>query len=934
MKRLLKSSDIFFQLFCELSPDGVLVFDITGEIIHANPAAQRMFGYPAGKLTGMNFNALLVEGKNREVIPDFLESGLSSVQLADVAMKKKDGKTLFADISLVAIKTDERWLATAFIRDITKQKKLRDQLAKSEARFRGFFENSAVFAYFSTKDGKILDINQAALDLLNYEKDEFMNLNAFDLYENPEERKRFIEKIEERGYVKDFPIHLKRKDGTVLTCLDTSTLIRDENGVPLMYQGIIRDVTEKLRMEEDLKERERKLQIRNRIAQILLTVSEDEMYGEVLDVVLEAMESEFGVFGYIGENGALICPSMTRNIWEKCQIPDKDIVFPRETWGGIWGRSLLEKKSFVINKSLKVPPGHIPITRALDVPIIFNDQAIGNFLVANKKTDYVERDQRLLEQIAGFVSPILHAMLEKGKSERAKARLEKERARFETLLDQIDTGIVITDINGTIEFVNPAFEKITGYSADEARGENPRILKSGQHDEAFYKNLWDTITAGKPWDGRFINKRKDGSLYTEAAHIFPILDEKGTIQNFAAIKRDITQEVAMEEELQQTAKLETIGQLVGGIAHDFNNVLTSIQGFAELGLSRLSPAQPLWNELTEIHAAAKQATRITQQLLGFSRKQMISPRVVSINQIIDEMVPLLKHYIGEDINMNIDLTKERDVILADRGQIEQCLLNLVINARDAIREKKDRGKQNTITIETRPALIGDTYLKNHVGIKKGQYIVIAVSDTGVGMDKETLSKVFDPFFTTKPKGIGTGLGCSTVFGIVKQNRGNVRAYSEPGVGTTIKIYWPSAEKDAVVETPEGETAPVSIKGSETILVAEDDRGIREFVTQALQASGYTVYAAEDGPHALNLVKEKGLSPDLLFTDVIMPKMSGKELSEALSRQVPHLKTLFSSGYTENQVFKNGILEPKTYFLHKPYNLRDLLKKVRAVLDSP
>ena len=769
-----------------------------------------------------------------------------------------------------------------YIRDVTKEKKLQIALTEKEERFRNFFENPAVVAYITSRDGKIVEINEAALRILGYKREEIGKMNALNFYVNPDERKRFIHEIEHKGVVKDFPISLRTKDGSIRLCLNTASLIKDAHGNTL-YQGIIQDFTEYFKLQNALKENEKKYRSFFENSPVPTYISSIE--GKFLDF----NQATSDLLGYDKEE------LFHLGISETYQDPKE-----RERF-----INAVKNKGYVQDFPVKL--------KHKNGKIISAEISATNFMDSEKN-------------ITGFQGIIRDVTEQKSR--------ERALFLFNILLNQTDAEIIITDLNGTIEYVNPAFEKITGYSAKEVKGRNPRILKSGKHDDAFYKNLWETITSGKSWTGRFYNKRKDGTYYYEDAHVFPIRDKRGHIVNFAAIKREITHEVMLEEQLSQAAKLEAIGKLAGSIAHDFNNILTSIQGFAGLGLSKISPQHPLNHELSEILKASKQASRITQQLLGFSRKQIISPKAVSARAIIRDMIPLLERYIGEDITLETSLIAENDVIVADRGQIEQCVLNLVINARDAIREKKNRSEEKTVLIELQSLVIDDLYLKKHTGITKGAYLVIAVSDTGVGMDKETLEKIFDPFFTTKPPGEGTGLGCSTVFGIVKQNGGNIRAYSEPGLGTTMKIYWPLAEKGTVVETSEEESRlPVTVKGHETILVVEDDRGIREFVTQALSSYGYTVFSAEDGEKALKLINEKKPSIDLLFTDVIMPKMNGNELADILSKKFTNLKVLFSSGYTENYITHDGLLSPHIHFLHKPYTIQSLLKKIRTVLDK-
>ena len=883
MKRFTDHPETIFGVLCEHSPNGVLLMDSNADILHVNPTACRMFGYSPDEMQGKNFRMLLFKAADGATITSFAGSAVSDLSLDEVRLKRKTGRALMADITLSGITIDNDRLVVAFmrdatrrfriarerrknemllsdifnaieggislldrdltilrtnawmekkysemmplvgrqcyevyqqrtspcpycpslttmkenkphksvvpypsekapkkwhelfaypfkdlegnvtgvveyVRDITEQKMLQKQLQESDVRFRTFFENAQDFFYITSKEGRLISANKAGTNLLGYSIDEFLQMHVADTYANPEDRKRFIEKIEREGAVYNFPLYLKNKNGKRLSCRITSILIKDENGNPIGYQGVINDFTEKE----------------------------------------------------------------------------------------------------------------------------------------------------------------LH---------------EKETLKFETLYNQTSAAIVITDIHGSIDYVNPGFEKITGYSAEEARGQNPRILKSGKQEAAFYKDLWGTITSGRTWHGQFVNKRKDGSLYHEDAIIFPIKNTSGTIINFAAIKQDITHQVRLEEQLRQAAKLEAIGQLAGGIAHDFNNVLTSIKGFAEMGLSRLQPAAPSWNEFSEILKAGEQATRIASQLLAFSRKQIIDPRALSVNHVLREFEPVLTQLIGEDIDFLFTLCDKGDTIFADRGQVEQCVMNLVINARDAIRQKMGKSQEKRITIETLPVLVGDAYVKEHINIHKGPYILIAVSDTGIGMDADTLSQVFDPFFTTKETGKGTGLGCSTVFGIVRQNNGSVRVYSEPGIGTTVKIYWPASDEELPLEKPEEEAPELaSVEGTETLLIAEDDEGIRNFVSQALEALGYTVYSAASGAEALKLVEEKGLMPDLLFTDVIMPGMDGTELARALSKRIPHLKTIFSSGYTANHIAHNGLLDTKIHFLHKPYSYRELTKKIREVLD--
>ncbi|HDK35980.1 MAG TPA: PAS domain S-box protein, partial [Bacteroidetes bacterium] len=491
--------------------------------------------------------------------------------------------------------------------------------------------------------------------------------------------------------------------------------------------------------------------------------------------------------------------------------------------------------------------------------------------------------------------------------------------------------VVITDLDGNIQYVNPAFEKTTGYSVSEALGQNPRILQSGQHDKAFYQELWAVITAGKTWQGVFVNKRKDGKLFYENAIIFPIKDSAGKIINFAAVKRDITAERELEEQLRQSQKLEAIGQLAGGVAHDFNNLLTAINGYSEMILMDLDENDPTRNDVYEILKAGKRAAELTKQLLTFSRKQVIQPQTLNINTIILNYYRMLRRLIGEDISLELALDEHVSPIRADSGQLEQILANLVLNARDAIHEKGSDTATRKITIETANVFLNESYMKDHVGSRVGQQVLIAVSDSGIGMKQKTIAKIFDPFFTTKGVGKGTGLGLSTVYGIVKQNGASIFVYSELGEGASFKIYWPSVSDTIEKKIPE-HIENISLEGTETILVVEDESEVRNFAQKGLEKLKSHIFTARNGIEALEWIQKEHPSIDLLFTDVIMPGMDGKELSDRLAKILPDLKILFASGYANNHIAHWGVLDKDVNFINKPYSITDVAYKIRKILD--
>jgi len=404
--------------------------------------------------------------------------------------------------------------------------------------------------------------------------------------------------------------------------------------------------------------------------------------------------------------------------------------------------------------------------------------------------------------------------------------------------------------------------------------------------------------------------------------------EDGLLKRAWGTQRDITDLKRLEDQLRQAQKMEAVGRLAGGVAHDFNNLLTAILGSVELLLRELAPASPLRQDATEIKKAGERAAVLTRQLLAYSRRQVLNPEVLDLNRVVADMDRMLRRLIGEDVDLVTRLAPDLGNVRADRGQIEQVLVNLVLNARDAMPQG---GK---LTIETANVELDPGYVETHEGAKPGAYALLAVSDTGAGMDAETAAHLFEPFFTTKEVGKGTGLGLATAYGIVKQSDGYIMVYSEPGHGTTFKIYLPrAAAPGAASPVPPAPPVKATARGSETILVVEDEEAVRSLSRRALEASGYTVLAAADGPDAVRLLERYGGPIHLVLTDVIMPGMNGRELAQRLVQRRPGLRVLYMSGYPGDAIVHRGALEPGMAFLQKPFMPEDLARKVREVLDQ-
>lgn len=539
----------------------------------------------------------------------------------------------------------------------------------------------------------------------------------------------------------------------------------------------------------------------------------------------------------------------------------------------------------------------------------------------------VDTVMRFYADLIGLISRLSYSNMKLGKALQDLERADVERGRMMSAIEQIGEIVVITDPEGTIQYVNPAFETITGYTRKEALGQNPRILKSGKHDKAFYQELWATLCSGETWQGRFSNRKKDGSLYTEEAVISPVCDGKGQVVNYVAVKRDVTEALDLEEQLYQAQKMESIGQLAGGVAHDLNNLLSPILGFSELLLEDTSLMANQRESMEEIIGAGKRAKAIVRQLLAFSRKQPLQFQPIQINDLLDNFKNLLRRTLREDIHIQARLAPSLPPIKGDIGQLEQVIMNLAVNAQDALPQG------GALTIETALVELDQAYAMKKNGVKPGSYVKVAISDTGSGMDAVTLEHLFEPFFTTKAKGKGTGLGMSTAYGIVKQHGGNIWAYSELGLGTTIKLYLPVSDLQSVDQSVNSEKRQSEIKGSETVLLVEDDQQVRNLSLIALKLYGYEVLIAENGQEAIARFEAHKDKIRLLITDVIMPDMNGKELYERIAIARAGMKVIYMSGYTDDVIMRHGVIDEGVNFIEKPFSLKTLAAKVREVLDQ-
>ena len=558
------------------------------------------------------------------------------------------------------------------------------------------------------------------------------------------------------------------------------------------------------------------------------------------------------------------------------------------------------------------PEGHPVVKNFLGHPI-FSDEGkpIGALYFGNKASGFTDDDELILKAISADAAIALN-----------KADRLKELSKFKQMIDSAFDVIVITDAEGHITYANPAFVHLTGFVLSEALGKKTNILKSGHHDNNFYKALWDKIKGGDIWRGEFINKKKNGEIYYASSVIFPIYTD-GQV-NFASIQRDVTQEKRLYEQLLRAQKMDAIGTLAGGIAHDFNNLLTAILGYSELMLTKTQEGDQFYKPVTIIQNAAEKGAELAKKILTITRKEKVETRPVDINEVVKNSMELLQRSIPMSIEIITNLREDLPQIKADPSQMQQVIMNLCVNARDAMPEG---GK---LIIETSSVGV-ENGAASGIASDNGELVKLSISDTGTGMDTETQRKVFDPFFTTKETGKGTGLGLYIVHSIINNHGGYINLYSEPLKGTQFNIYLPTTTDEGLGEARKYE----DIKGSGTVLVIDDEPDIRELCKDIMEPLGYKVLLAGSGIDGINLYRRMKDDIALVVLDMIMPKMGGQEVFQALRNIEPEVRILICSGYSQagfagiEALLRLG----RTLFIQKPFTRQSIGQAIKKILSE-
>jgi PAS domain S-box-containing protein len=682
-----------------------------------------------------------------------------------------------------------------------------------------------------------------------------------------------------------------------------------------LYGGLV-DITDR-KISEEL------MRMRLTLLEFSASHSLDELLQKALDEIGSLTDSPIGFYHFMSEDEKTISLQAwsTRTVMEFCQAEGKERHYAVDR-AGVWVDAIKERRPVIHNDYSALPhrkglpEGHAAVIRELVVPIMRSDRIVAILGIGNKPTDYSEKDIRVVSYIADVAWEITQR-------KRTEEALKETGQQYRTLFEDSIDGVYSVFRDGTITDTNSSFCELFGYTREEMIGKDIRELYlDPAHRVGFQKEI-EKKGFVKDYEIKF--RKRDGTeldcLVTSSVHS----GRDGGIAGYRGIVRDLTARKALHRQLQQAQKMEAVGTLAGGIAHDFNNILQVVLGFSEIILMGKGKEDPEYEDLEKVLSAGKKGADLVQRLLTFSRKTEINPRPLNLNHQIQRVEAILERTIPKIIKIDLTLAHGLAAVNADPTQIDQILMNLAVNARDAMPEG------GRLILETANVTLDEGYCTTHLGSKPGDYVLLTVSDTGEGMDKNTLEHIFEPFFSTKPAGKGTGLGLALVYGIVKQHNGYVTCYSEPGVGTTFKLYFPVTEMqdESIVQRKERELPG----GSETIFVVDDDDLVRELAKRILSRAGYTVLTAANGREALQIYKKKSRTISLTVLDLIMPEMDGRQCLKALLKQNPGAKVLVASGYSADGPTKAALEGGAKGFVSKPFDMGQLLQTVRKVLDG-
>jgi len=892
--------------------------DASDRIQMCNPAFEKMFQYSEHELHGQSLDDLIAPGKLASEATELTKRvGSGTTVRATTQRQRSDGVLLDVQLIGVPLVMHDRQIGTiGLYEDISERKAAERRQRVAEERLRTLFENAIEGIFQTTAEGRYLSANPALARLFGYGSPQEM-MSAIDdigtqLYADPARREAFKRMMEAQDHVEGFEYELIRRDGKRVWINENAHAVRDEQGKLLYYEGTVEDITERKRAEA---ERQASMEI---IRSVNMTDNLDDLlrgihaalkkvlHAENCFVALHEPSTDMFHFPFLADQFDTD-PPPPQKIGRTCTAyvfrTGKATLIPQNVFDRLAEQGEVELVG-------------TPSPSWLGVPLRTPLATIGVVVVQHYQDPdaYTQRDLEFLSSVGGQIALAIER-------KRHEAALRESEARLRVLIEQLPAILWTVDCN--LRFTSALGAGLTrvGLRANDIVGKT--LSEFFETSDANFLPITSHRRAVLGEPNTFHMEWRNGSF---ACHAEPLKDESGQCVGAICMALDISDRKKLEEQLRQAQKMEAVGRLAGGIAHDFNNLLMVIQGHAELLTDRLKPGESLRRNAEQIQEASQRATSLTRQLLAFSRKQMLAPVVLSVQAVVSDMGKILRRLIGEDIELVAVNAPDLWRVKADRSQIEQVVMNLAVNARDAM----PRGGK--LTIETANVEFDDTYSRAPVVLLPGKYVMLAVTDNGTGMDSETQAHIFEPFYTTKEKGKGTGLGLATVYGIVKQSGGYVWVYSEAGKGATFKIYLPSVEEEVVPQEPKPVSSALP-RGTETVLLVEDEEGVRDLAKEYLEICGYKVLVADEGPAAIEIVSKYSGPIDLMMTDIVMPGISGSDLAKKIESLRPGIRVVYMSGYTDHAMIHHGVLSSDVLLLQKPFTMSTLAHKLREALTA-
>jgi two-component system cell cycle sensor histidine kinase/response regulator CckA len=871
----LRESEDRYRHLVEFSPDAIAVHQ-DGRFVYVNEAGIRLIGAKEMRdLVGKPALDIVHPDSRQLATARMSQSGQQP--FVEERFIRVDGTVVDAEVATTPITYEGKVATLVVARDITERNRVVDALRKSEQSIRELFNSVDDAIYIQDKDGKFLDVNRGAVEMYGYGRDYFIGKTPEvlaapgknDMAKTMEAVRRTFE-----GEPQRFEWWGRRSNGEIFP--KEIRLNRSIYMGQVVVVALARDVTEERAAVQRLRESEEKFRTLSEQSPNMIYINKGGKVVYVNQMCVELM-------GY------------TKEEFYSSEFNFLSLIAPEYL--------TLIRDNFARHLSGEQVPAH-------EYTLVTKDQRRVAGLHTTRLINYEGSNA-----ILGIVMDITERKL-----------AEQELRKLHRAVEQSPSSIVITDLNGTIEYVNPKFSEVSGYSAAEAVGQNPRILKSGYTTREEYEELWTTILSGKEWRGEFRNKKKSGGLFWEQVSISPIRDAAGKITHFVAVKEDVTERKILEQQLRQAQKMESLGTLASGIAHDFNNILGIIIGYASLLDQKITDPARLTTYLDAIVKAAERGAGLVRQILTFARKSDFMLEPVNVNSIIGELAKMLGETFPKTITLSLQLEKGLPMVTVDRTQVHQALLNLCVNARDAM---ADHG---SLTVATK--LVDGSSLSRRFPEASGKaFVGITVSDTGTGMDDETKERAFEPFFTTKEVGRGTGLGLAVVFGVVQEHQGFIDVESEVGHGSTFRIWLPVPA--GVISTRGRSSYSLTDVpgGSETILVVEDEELMLNLLVSVLAQKGYNVMSARDGEEAVRIHSENKGKIDLVLSDLGLPKLDGWEACRQMRQGDAGIRIVIASGYLEPGLKSEILREGGSGLIRKPYSHQEILRCLREVLDG-